>query len=297
MKSIDWHAGFVDAMRLELLADEDSLTFEAEYHIANRAQRIDLLIIKKAGSPPIVNEIGEIFDKFNIVEYKSPEAELTIGDFYKTLSYTCIYLEELHKYDEYGRDAFTMTLVRQRRPIKLIKLLKRDGYEVIHKSKGIYEIRGHLPFRTQLIISSEWDDEDPKVHTWLRGLTNKGTKSELQGILDLTPGLDPKHKMYADGVMNVFADANEDLIIKSKEEPTMCDAINRIFAEETAAEKKRADEAEAKLNDAEIRASNAETRANNAETRASNAEIRANNAEALLGKAMAEIAKLKAAVK
>lgn len=90
--------------------------------------------------------------------------------------------------------------------------------------------------------------------------------------------------------MNVFADANEDLIIKSKEEPTMCDAINRIFAEETAAEKKRADEAEAKLNDAEIRASNAETRANNAETRA-------NNAEALLGKAMAEIAKLKAAVK
>ena len=109
MNIIDWHVGFVSAMKLELIESKDNLIYDEEHHIANRAQRIDLLIIKKAGSPQIVNEIGEIFDKFNIVEYKSPEAELTIGDFYKTLSYTCIYLEELHKYDEYGRDAFTMT--------------------------------------------------------------------------------------------------------------------------------------------------------------------------------------------
>ena len=47
MKKIDWHSGFVNAMKLELLANEDDLEYKDEHLIANRAQRIDLLIIKK----------------------------------------------------------------------------------------------------------------------------------------------------------------------------------------------------------------------------------------------------------
>ena len=85
-----------------------------------------LLIIKKIRTVKIVNEVGAIFDKYNIVEYKSPEDSLTLGDFYKVLGYTGIYLEELRKYDEYGRDAFTMTFVRRRKPGKLFEHLKRS---------------------------------------------------------------------------------------------------------------------------------------------------------------------------
>ena len=36
MKRIDWHAGFVSAMRLELLANEDSLEYDDEHYIGNR---------------------------------------------------------------------------------------------------------------------------------------------------------------------------------------------------------------------------------------------------------------------
>ena len=97
MKKIDWHSGFVNAMKLELLANEKDLEYEDEHLIANRAQRIDLLIIKKIRTVRIVNEVGAIFDKYNIVEYKSPEDSLTLGDFYKVLGYTGIYLENLDR--------------------------------------------------------------------------------------------------------------------------------------------------------------------------------------------------------
>lgn len=127
MKKIDWHSGFVNAMKLELLANEKDFEYEDEHLIANRAQRIDLLIIKKIRTVRIVNEVGAIFDKYNIVEYKSPEDSLTLGDFYKVLGYTGIYLEELHRYDEYGRDAFTMTFVRRRKPAKLLSISKEMG--------------------------------------------------------------------------------------------------------------------------------------------------------------------------
>ena len=253
MKKIDWHAGFVSAMKLELMANEDSLEYEDEHQIGNRAQKIDLLIIKKIRTVKIVNEIGTIFDKYNIVEYKGPGDALTYGDFYKTLGYTCIYLEELHKYDEYGRDSYTMTFIRRSKPRKLLKLLEeRDKHKIIKKSKGIYEVGSSLPFKTQIIVTNEWDEERSEVHTWLRSLTNEGTDAELKGILKGTTGLDDKYKMHADSVMNVFARANIELLREQKEsDDKMCEAINELFAEETAAYKKQAEEANTRAEVAE----------------------------------------------
>lgn len=78
MKKIDWHAGFVSAMKLELIENEKDLIFDEEHPIANRAQRIDLLIIKNENSAVIRNPIGTLFRKFNICEYKSPEHGVTL---------------------------------------------------------------------------------------------------------------------------------------------------------------------------------------------------------------------------
>ncbi|MCR5602361.1 MAG: hypothetical protein K6G27_01505 [Lachnospiraceae bacterium] len=294
MKKIDWHSGFVNAMKLELLANENDLEYEDEHLIANRAQRIDLLIIKKMRAVKIVNEVGAIFDKYNIVEYKSPEDSLTLGDFYKILGYTGIYLEELHKYDEYGRDAFTMTFVRRRKPVKLFEHLKRDGHEVIRVNKGIYEIKGHLPFRTQVIVSREWDDEEAEIHTWLRSLTNESKGKELEGILNSTRKLDHEHKRFADGVMNVFARANVELIKEAKEESTMCEAINELFAEETKKEKERADAAIKRVGEVETELG--ETKTELGETKAKLGETKTELGETKteLGETKAELGETKA---
>ena len=283
MKKIDWHAGFVSAMKRELMANEDSLEYDDEHQIGNRAQKIDLLIIKKIRAVKIVNEIGDIFDKYNIIEYKGPGDALTYGDFYKTLGYTCIYLEELHKYDEYGRDGFTITFIRRSKPRKLMKLLEdRDKHKIIKKSKGIYEVGGSLPFKTQIIVTNEWDEERSEVHTWLRSLTNEGTDDELQGILRGTTILNDKYKMHADSVMNVFARANIELLRERKEsDDKMCEAINELFAEETAAYRKLAEEAK--------------TREEEAKTRAEVAEAELTDTKNKLREALEEITRLKAA--
>lgn len=47
-------------MKLELLENEDDLEYEDERLIANRTQRIGLLITKKTCSVRIVNEVCEI---------------------------------------------------------------------------------------------------------------------------------------------------------------------------------------------------------------------------------------------
>ncbi len=295
MKKIDWHSGFVNAMKLELLANEKDLEYEDEHLIANRAQRINLLIIKKIRTVKIVNEVGAIFDKYNIVEYKSPEDSLTLGDFYKVLGYTGIYLEELHRYDEYGRDAFTMTFVRRRKPAKLFEYLKRDGHEVSHVKKGIYEINGHLPFRTQIIVSREWDDEEAEIHTWLRSLTNESKGKELNGILVSTPKLGYEHKQLADGVMNVFARANMELIREVKEEPTMCEAINELFAEETKKEKDRADAAIKRIGEVETELGETRTELGKTKTKLGEAMAKIDELADQLQDALAEIARLKAA--
>ena len=295
MKKIDWHSGFVNAMKLELLANEKDLEYEDEHLIANRAQRIDLLIIKKIRTVRIVNEVGAIFDKYNIVEYKSPEDSLTLGDFYKVLGYTGIYLEELRKYDEYGRDAFTMTFVRRRKPAKLFEHLKRDGHELVHARKGIYEIKGHLPFRTQVIVSREWDDEEAEIHTWLRSLTNESKGKELNGILISAPKLGQEHKQLVDGVMNVFTRANIELIREAKEEPTMCEAINELFAEETKKEKERADAAIKRAREAEEKTNEIVTELGKTETKLGEAMAKIDEMAEQLQEAMAEIARLKAA--
>ena len=294
MKKIDWHSGFVNAMKLELLANEDDLEYKDEHLIANRAQRIDLLIIKKMRSVEIVNELGALFDKYNIVEYKSPDDNLSFGDFYKILAYTSLYLEELHMYDEYGRDAYTMTFVRRRKPIKLFMLLKRDKHEVIHLKKGIYEIRGHLPFRTQVIVTREWDDEEADIHTWLRSLTNKSKGKELKGILAGTPKLSDKHKKLADGVINVYVEANSEYMHMIKEvDSTMSEAVNELFADWTLKEKERADAAEKRAAEAEAKTSAIETElgATKTELGATKTELGATKTE--LGETKTELGKTK----
>lgn len=102
---------------------------------------------------------------------------------------------------------------------------------------------GPIPFRTQIIVTNEWDKKDVEIHVWLRGLTNESKGLELEGIVSETIKLNEEHKKYADGVMNVYSAANIGLMRKIKEvDKDMCKAVNELFAEETQAEKNRADE-------------------------------------------------------
>ena len=52
---------------------------------------IDILIIKNETKHKVKKNIGRIFRKHNIIEYKSPDDYLSIDDFYKVCGYTYFY--------------------------------------------------------------------------------------------------------------------------------------------------------------------------------------------------------------
>lgn len=94
--------------------------------------------------------------------------------------------------------------------------------------------------------------------------------------------MDEKYKMHADSVMNVFARANIELVRAKKEsEDKMCEAINELFAEETAAYKKQVEEANKRIEEANKRAAVAEAELNDTKNK--------------LQEALQELTRLKAA--
>ena len=229
MKKIDWHAGFVSAMKLEFVENEKDLIYDEEHHVANRAQRIDLLIIKNNNSVKIHNPIGAIFARYNICEYKGPDQSLTYSDFYKVIAYTSLYLGETQKVEKHDSVEYTMTFVRESHPYSLFKRLSNDGIIVTDNGQGIYRLSNNLPFATQVIITKEIPDVN---RSWIKCLTKKGTVSNLDAIMANTPKLDDHNKSYADNVMDIFTSANTRLVKEQIKEPDMCNAVNELFADQ-----------------------------------------------------------------
>ena len=248
MKRIDWHAGFVSAMKLEFIDNENDLIFEEEHPVSNRAQRIDLLIIRNDKSVAIHNKIGSLFGRYNICEYKSPEQSLTYGDFYKVLAYTGLYLNETQQGENHNADDYTMTFVREPHPYGLFRRLKADGIDISEMYPGIYRLSNNLPFRTQVIVTKEFPH---KEHSWLRCLTRHGTGRELDIIIANTPTLDKYNKRHADNIMDIFTSANNELVRERIKEPAMCNAVNELFADQIEEMKLIIADKESKLTDME----------------------------------------------
>ena len=90
-KKIQWHPGFYAAAEIELREDRSKLEFHREYNLSKKPLQIDLLIIEKLNNVPLQNELGAIFRRYNIIEYKSPDDRLNIDDFFKTIGYAFLY--------------------------------------------------------------------------------------------------------------------------------------------------------------------------------------------------------------
>ena len=55
--------------------------FEDEHQLGTKPMAIDILIIKNTEGYKVKKNIGRIFRKYNIIEYKSPDDYLSIDDF------------------------------------------------------------------------------------------------------------------------------------------------------------------------------------------------------------------------
>lgn len=134
-QKLQWHPAFCSALRLELLEDAENLEFTDEFQLTEKPLQIDCTVVKVKRDCKIKNEIGKIFRKHNIFEYKSPKDELNIDTFYKAVAYACLYKVLPNHVDEIQAEEITITLIRDRKPVKLLQKLSSDGYECRKENK------------------------------------------------------------------------------------------------------------------------------------------------------------------
>jgi len=217
-----WHPAFFGSLQIEFEKEADKPIFESEHQLSTKPMAIDVLIIKKVSNEPIRKNIGRIFRKYNIIEYKSPDDSLSIDDFYKVYGYTCFYKYDTSKTDVIKVTDLTITLVCERYPYKLIRHLETIKKHKISKfENGIYYVTGDI-IPIQIIVKKRLSKTE---NLWLTSLTNKLTQNEQAQSLLMTYGKHRTNPLYR-SVMETITKNNR---IFFKEDADMCQTLEDIM--------------------------------------------------------------------
>ena len=225
-----WHQGFYGAAELEFRDDKSNLIFDTEHYLSKEPLRMDMLIIKKRTNFLTRNSLGHLFKKYNIIEYKSPDDGLTIDDFTKAIGYACLYKSLADTTDKIPLNEITVSLVRERYPVKLIKSLHDNGYTVTEYCPGIYYVTGNLMFATQIIVTKQL----AKEHLWLRVLSTQAKEEDIINFAYASKNLSTQGEHNnADAIYQISVMANIELYENLKRRnPLMCEALKILMKDE-----------------------------------------------------------------
>lgn len=237
-KKSQWHPAFYGALHLELAENKDDLEFTEEYILNTMPLRVDTIVIKKKRNCIIKNEIGRLFQTYNLIEYKSPNDTLNYDTFLKGIAYTYLYKGRERYVDEIEVSDMSLTFIRQRKPIKLFKQLEYEGFLVEEFRPGIYYISKKYHISIQIVVSSELDNNN---HIWLNSLKEHIEREQATKLVHLTNELtELDDKKYADSVWEIVASQNRELVEDMGRDDKMCKAMAEIFKPEIDAAKAEA---------------------------------------------------------
>ncbi len=222
---LQWHPAFCAGVQIELAEAGADLTFIREYQLGRKPKQVDLLVIKKEGTQRIRKNIGRIFRRYNIVEYKSPKDSLSVDDFYKVYGYACFYKSDVKTAESVDMEELTITFACHRYPEKLFRHLREKRKFRIQKvEEGIYYIIGdYLPI--QILLLNRLPEEE---NLWLRNLTDH-LSGEEQAEKLVKEYWEHKDNTLYQAVMDIIIRANRKQFEEAK---NMCDALRELFAEE-----------------------------------------------------------------
>lgn len=230
--NIQWHPGFYGAAELEFLSNKGDLEFQREFNLSKEPIRMDLLIIKKLSDVRIKNEIGHIFRKFNIVEYKNPDDALSIDDYYKTVGYACLYKGLGETVDQIPANELTVSIFRESYPREMFEAMKNLGLEIKKRYPGIYYISGKKAlFDTQIVVTKQLDKE---THRILRVLSKHVKEEDVRRFVEeATQMSEPGDRNNVDAVLQVSVSANKEIYEEIRRcDKVMCEALRELMKED-----------------------------------------------------------------
>ena len=229
-KKKQWHPGFVSATDMEFKEQRENLLYQSEYNLGTKPLQIDLLVTKKDPDIEMESEIGKIFRKYNIMEYKSPGDHLDIDAFYKVEGYGCLYKSFGEFSDARAADDITITIVRDTKPEGLFRYFREHNIRTESPFPGVYYILGNFFFRTQIIVGRELIQKD---HMWIKALSNNVQKEEMKMLLEKANSLTGKHEReLAESILEICLRANSQVANELRGENEMYDTLMKIMEPE-----------------------------------------------------------------
>lgn len=236
-----WHPAFCAAFQLELKEDMKYLQCTNEYNLNSKPLQVDLLIIKKLENTVIKNNLGKIFRKHNLIEYKSPDDHVNVDTFIKVVGYACLYKANEIYVDDIKLEDITLTLVRWRYPRELFKWFRKKGFLLTEKYPGIFYAEKEDCFPTQIIVSNRLSKIEQK---WLTLLENELSQEDLdRAVLQVNETNIKGDKDKAEAVLQVVIKSNQKSFEELKGGKEMsCPALLELFAPELADARRDAEE-------------------------------------------------------
>ena len=224
--NIQWHPGFYGGIELEFIKYKGELIFEQEHNLSKEPLRMDLLIIKKNQDVEIEDEIGRIFKRWNIVEYKSPSASLSIDDLYKSVAYAFLYKGLSETVNAIPAEELTVSIFRDTCPNELFETLKRSGAQIEEKYPGIYYVTGIVHIPVQIVVTRQLGNG----HAALKILSHNAKAEDIQCFIEQAEKYqEPGDRSNIDAVLQVSISANYELYETIRRNGTMCEALYELM--------------------------------------------------------------------
>lgn len=158
---------YCDVLKIELARKDINTGFNPGNCMYMRPVAAFLLAIIKSSDIEIQNDIGNIFQGHNIIDYTCLDGELDIDHLYKSLAYTSLYKASGIEDDMIKANDVTMTIASRNTPQHLFDNLKELGISIEKTDDGIYQIKGSMFFNTQIIVTGEMGENEQE---WLKSL-------------------------------------------------------------------------------------------------------------------------------
>lgn len=112
----------------------------------------------------------------------------------------------------------------------MFQYLKKHHFKLSNPYRGIYYVLNGVLFPTQIIVTKELDYDS---HTWLKSLSNRLKKQEMEQLLRHIDTLSHKFdKRLADAVLEVSIRANKQTVEELRGDKSMYEVLFEVFEPE-----------------------------------------------------------------
>lgn len=233
----DWHSWFYILLNIILHKfKEKRVKIMREVVLGAMPPRADFIVVEEGDIIDLGLDVFRFFRKFNILEFKNPDDELSESILWKVVGYAGFFIEH---FSAPAQD-LTLTLFRGAKPVKLLKELgdcvKEDAVN------GIYHIENwKVDFPIQIVVTTELEGEE---YAAFRTISKKPSLDDIQSIIEMAEKeTDPEMRALLRDFLEMLAKLDDEVLEEAKRRnPEMARTWRDIFEVDQEISNARADE-------------------------------------------------------